>query len=191
MIGRILGTIAVLFLIGAAPASKVIPLPNGGGEALIIPAASPVKFLRWEKSGGEYVGARFSGRFVLTGQFTWGCEWDCNDGSPITEADNFALRVVPDSDLAARLPHWKVHNQDIAIFVARSTRFTHSITTAQQRADLASGKLPDVHGRISIVVDHFETSLDCDSANFGADFVAIATPRKFAKVDVNGNYGCG
>jgi hypothetical protein len=48
----------------------------------------------------------------------------------------------------------------------------------------------NVQGRISIVVDHLETSLDCDSANFRADFVKIAKPPELSNIDLDGNFGC-
>jgi hypothetical protein len=180
----------MLLLVGAAPAEQVIPFPGVDGEALIIPTDSPVRFAGFIKDGKEYIGARFKGRFVLTGSFTWGCYVDCGEPT-VTEAENFALTVVPDPALAARLPHWKLHDNDIAIGVSKARTFTHAITTPAERAELVSGRLPEIKGRIAIVVDHFVTSLDCDSANFGADFVAVAKPAKLANVNLNGNYGCG
>jgi hypothetical protein len=177
-------------LMSAVPPERVILFPGVEGEALILPRNNPVRFSGFYKQGGEYVGARFSGRFVLTGSFTYGCEWDCGEPG-VNEDENYALRIIPDRALAARLPHWKVRNNDIAIFVSKAKPFTHAITTPEQRAALASPTVPNVQGRISIVVDHLETSLDCDSANFRADFVKIAKPPELSKVDLDGNFGCG
>lgn len=86
--GRLAMAPFVLLLFGAAPAEQLIPFPGGYGEALIMPAASPVRFSGFNKEGEQYVGARFSGRFVLTGRFSWGCNWDCDGSSPISERDN-------------------------------------------------------------------------------------------------------
>ena len=88
-----------LLLAGAAPAERTVP-HLGGGPALVIPAGSPVKFRGFDKDGG----ARFSGRFVLSGTFVYHCEVECEPG--MTEAD-LDLGIVPDPGLAARLPHWK------------------------------------------------------------------------------------
>lgn len=191
MIARMAALPLALLLLGASPPDRVVPFPGRGDEALIIPARSPVRFDGFVKDRGEYVGARFTGRFELTGSYTWGCEWDCDGSSPISERENFALLVIPDRALAARLPHWKVHDNDIRLFVSKATPFTHAVTTAQQRAALASGKLPYVKGRIAIIVDHLETSLDCDSASWSADFVATAKPPRLAGVNEDGNFGCG
>jgi hypothetical protein len=173
-----------LLSIGAAPAAKVIPLPGDPDEALIIPAGSSVQFRGFDKYGR----AHFGGRFVLTGSFTYGCAVDC-DG-PARDAF-FRFDVVPDPNVAARLPHWKVHHNDIKIVVSREAPLVRKITTQRQRADIKSQRIPDIQGRITIMVDEFETGLDCDSANFSARFVALPKAPKFAKAEFNGNYGCG
>lgn len=176
-------------IVSASPGPQIIPLPgeDSYGEALIIPADSPVKFQRFD----QYGRAHFSGRFALTGKFSWGCEWDCDGSTSVNEAENFDLQLIPDADVAARLPRWKVHDNDIAVSISGASRFTHSITTSLQRADLASGRLEDVEGRVSITVDQFETGLDCDSANASARFVAVTQAPKLGKVDLSGNFGCG
>lgn len=181
MVGAVLPL--ALLMVGAAPAARVIPLPDDQEEALIIPAGSPVKFRNFD----QYGRAHFSGRFVLTGSFTYGCEVDC-DG-PVRDAF-FRFDVVPDPVLAARLPHWKVHHNDTMISVSREAPLVRRITTLKQRADIKSQRVPDIRGRITIVVEEFEAGLDCDSANFSARFVALAKPPSFARIELNGNYGC-
>jgi len=177
-----------LMIIGAAPAEQVIPFPDKDavGEALIIPANSPVHFRGWGKNGY----AQFEGRFVLTGTFMYGCEADCEGSGPLKDSDLY-LTVVPDPKLKARLPNWKIRHNDMMILITRSKALTPSLGTALDRSKLRAGKLPYISGRISIVVDHFETGLECDSANFGARFVAVAKPPKDARAEFNGDYGCG
>ena len=71
MMARGIAIAVAMLLAGAAPAERTVPHP-GGGPALVIPAGSPVKFRGFDKGGG----ARFSGRFVLSGTFIW----DQDDG---------------------------------------------------------------------------------------------------------------
>jgi hypothetical protein len=179
--------LAVL-LISATSAEQVIPLPDqdAGGEALVVPADSPVHFRGWNK----YHYAQFDGRFVLTGTFMYGCEADCEGGGPYKTSD-LELTVVPDPGLKARLPNWKIRHNDMMILISRSRSLQASLGSSVERRRLLAGKLPYIAGRISIVVDHFETGIECDSANFGARFVAVAKPARMARSDFNGDYGCG
>jgi hypothetical protein len=171
-------------LVSAAPAGQVIPHPEVAGEALIVPPESPVRFRGFDKYGR----AHFSGRFVLTGYFSYGCRIDC-DG-PAKDAF-FRFDLLPDPALAARLPHWTKYDNDIMINVSRDSPLIRKIATQRQRADIKAQRIADIEGRITIVVDQFETGLDCESANFSARFVALPKAPVLAKAEFNGDYGCG
>jgi hypothetical protein len=175
--------LAAMFLASAAvsatAADKVIPAADG--EALIVPRDSPVRFQRFDKYGG----AHFSGRFVLSGSFTYGCTYDC-DG-PLTE-DNLALHFVPDPELVKRLPHWRQHTNDMRIYIDRAAPFGQAV--AVQRAAILKGDLGEVTGRASIVVDEFTMTLECDSASFTARFVKFEEPAALQEVRLAGDYGC-
>ena len=166
------------------PSGTFYPLPDDPTEGVIVPPDSPVRF----RGFGKYGVAQFDGRFVLTGTVVYGCAIDCEE-----KPDDRFLRadVVPDPAGAARLPHWKRHDNDIRIVIDPPERFVRTITTSSQRVALRSGKLADVRGRIAVVVDHFEASIECDSASFFARFVSTASPPRFAKIEQIGDYGCG
>lgn len=169
-------------MVGATPAPTYVPLGQYD-EGIIIPADSPVTF----KHFGQYDSAQFSGRFVLEGVFIL----DCGYCEPGYNDNQLRLSIVPDPAIAARLPHWKVHDNDIAIVITNAGSFMRSVSTIDQRRLLLAGKLDEVRGRAAIVVDHYEASLDCDSAGYSARFVAIAKPPRLAKIELNGNFGCG
>jgi hypothetical protein len=172
-----------LLLLGAAPAAKVIPLPHVEGEALVIPPDSPVQFRGFDKQGA----AHFNGRFTVSGSFTYGCELECNP--PIKEwQENFV--VTPDPALAKRLPHFKLRNGATRLYVTQATRLTSTFGTPAKRVALRSGKLANLHGRVSIVVDGFEASIVCDGPNYTARFVAVAKPAKLAASPDKTEYGC-
>ena len=173
--------IAALIL-GAAPPPSYVPLGKYD-EAVVIPASSPVKFHHFD----QYDSALFSGRFVREGVFVLDCDY-CEPGA---EDNQIRLSIVPDPAIAARLPHWKKHDNDIAIVISNGGAFVRAVSTSIQRQLLLSGKLDQVRGRAAIVVDHYEASLDCDSAGYSARFVAIAKAPKIAKVEIGDNYGCG
>jgi hypothetical protein len=160
-------------LAGATPAQKVIPRP-AGGPALVDPAGSPVRFRGFDKEGA----ARFDGRFVLSGYFTYGCEYDCEGAS--AEQD-LVFQIVPDPDLAKRLPRW-TNSGDLAIDIRQTEKLRSKIATKEQVSALLSGSMADVHGHIAIVVDDFAADFGCDySPYYSARFVAVAAAPKPAE----------
>jgi hypothetical protein len=177
----------LVLLLGTAPADQVIPLPGGYGEAIIVPAGSPVRLARFNKEGSEYVGARFDGRFVVEGTFVL----DCNYCEPGENDNQLSLNLVPDAAISSRLPHWKVHNNQIAIDVMGADSFIRTISTADERRRLLSGELDEIRGRTTLVLDHFEAGLDCDSADYSARFVAVARAPIRKKLELAGDFGCG
>jgi len=182
---RALAALLSLALVAAAPAGKPTEIRSGlGDEALVVPAGSPVRFLRF---GKDYEG-RFSGRFVLTGTFFYGCEIECE---PPLQKDQVFAAIVPDPEIAAVLPHWKLRDNDMRIYLVNGERLASQIVTRQERAALLAGKIDDVRRHVTIIVDDFRAGIDCDSAFYSARFVAIAKPIEIARAKPDGNYGCG
>jgi hypothetical protein len=179
---RIAAIPLVVLIIGAAPAPTYVPLCKYD-EGLVIPANSPVTFQHFD----QYDSAQFHGRFVLEGVFVLDCDF-CEPGY---KDNQIRLSIIPDPAIAARLPHWKKHDNDIAIVITNAGSFMRAVSTPTQRRLLLSGKLDEVRGRAAIVVDQYEASLDCDSADYSARFVAIAKPPKIAKLELKGDFGCG
>jgi len=170
-------------VLGATPADKHVPL-GMYDEAIVIPANSPVTFQHF---GRYHDSAHFSGRFVLEGAFVLDCDY-CEPGY---KDNQLRLSIVPDRAIAARLPHWKKHDNDIAILITDARPFIDAISSAAERKSLLSGKVAEIRGRAAIVVDHYEADLECDSASYSAHFVAVARPPKLAKVELEGDFGCG
>jgi hypothetical protein len=177
--------VAVLMM-SASPGSRIIPLPGHPDEAIVIPPDSPVKFRRWNKYGY----AEFDGRFMLSGTFTYGCWSNCADYNGPVEESDLDVRVVPDPSIAARLPRWQHRKNDMLILITRSRQLAASIASPRQHAALRSGKLEYLRGRTTVVVDQFQTGIECDSTNFRARFVAITKAPKLASAGLNGDYGC-
>jgi hypothetical protein len=179
--------IAFLFL-GATTPARVVPIGGEDNEALIIPSDSPVKFQGFDKSGT----AHFAGRFTLAGTFSYSCV-DCEPGaqfSPPLKSSDLRLEVMPDAALSSRLPHWKNHKQAIVVDIRAAGQLTRTIGSHQQRAALLTGKIDDLHGRVVIVVDQLRTSIECDSAGWWANFVAVTRPPRLSASRPTGDHGC-
>ena len=185
---RLLTRIAVVplaaLIVSAAPAPQEIPLDNYG-EALVIPAASPVRLLRFNK---QHAAASFRGRFVLTGMFVYGCDIECE--LPLAK-DDVHGSIIPDPDAAARLPHWKIRNNDMRIYLHGWDRLAAQVVTPDERAAIFAGKVDSIRKHVSIVVDDFNASIECDSASYDARFISLAKPPTVAMAMLAGDYGCG
>jgi hypothetical protein len=173
-----------LLLVSAAPTDRIIPLPGLDGEAIVIPRDSPVRFRGWGKNDV----AHFSGRFVLAGAYSYGCEF-CDDW-PIKD-NEFSLKIVPDPALASRLPHWKLRSGHEALFIDGSERLNRTIGTPAERGALKAGKLDEIHGRIVVLVDHFDAGIECDGATYSAHLVAVVKHPTVQRDTMDGSYGCG
>jgi hypothetical protein len=132
--------------------------------------------------------AAFTGRFVLTGAFKYGCEFDCE--GPVRPSE-FALYIIPDPALAARFPHWANTHNDVRVTITGAEPFLRGLITPKQGAALNSGKVPSVTGRAAILVDEFHTSVECGTVFWSARFVAIASPAKVEPIRIAGDFGCG
>lgn len=172
----------LVLTVAASPAPIYVPLGEYD-EAVVIPASSPVTFHHFD----QYDTAHFSGQFLLEGVFVLDCDY-CEPGY---KDNQIRLTIVPAAEIAARLPHWKKHDNDIAIVITNAGSFMRAVSTSTQRKLLLSRKLDEVRGRATIVVDRYEASLDCDSAGYSARFVSIAKPPRVAKAQLEGDFGCG
>ena len=186
MKSRIIAALLSLALVAAGPVGTPteIPWAPDSDEALIVPVDSPVRFARYDESRV----AHFRGRFVLTGTFVYGCDIECE--TPLAKEDLYGS-LIPDSEIAARLPHWKMHNSDMRIFLTGADRLAAQVVTSKERAALFAGKVDNIRKRVSIVVDDFNATLECDGASYGANFVSLAKPPKLATEELGGDYGCG
>jgi len=176
-----------LLLASAAPPEQPIAMPNSGWT-LVVPTGSPVNF----RGFGEYGAVRYQGRFVLTGTFSYGCSIECEGTVPESQ---LVLIVYPDPAVAALMPRVKMQYGDLqsgsAIYIRQESRLAHAISTREERAALRAGRLPEVQGRIAIVVDDLEVSGECDSVTYSVRFVSLAKVQKFTNAEPAGGAGCG
>ena len=168
--------------IAAMPAVKSVPVGKYG-EAILIPASSPVRIQSIEHDDR----VRFRGRFIVEGRWVLNCDW-CERGQKDNE---LYLSIIPDAATVARLPRWKNHNNDIRIDLTNADAFIRKVSTADERKRLLAGTLTDIRGHAAIVVDNYEAALECDSASYSARFVGTAQTVRRADLPTDGSYGCG
>lgn len=183
MIARSAAAALMLLLVGTAPGDRVVPYPLGG-PALIIPAKTPVKFVGFTKDGS----ARFKGRFLLSGTFVYHCEVECEAG--MKEAD-LSFGIMPDQDVASRLPHWQDRGDGLVVDISPIEALRGKIAPRKQIDDLLAGKISDIRGHISVVVDDYSADYGCDySPYYSAHFISVAKPPQLAQNEAEPNFGC-
>ena len=170
----------------AAPGDKIIPANDANGHVIVVPHDSPIRFRHF---GGKYDPheAHFAGRFVLTGTFTYGCDIECD---PPLKGEDLILAIEADRAVAARLPRWGLGCcGDLLIYITPERRLVDAITTSKDRASLRSGKIRQIEGRISVVVDNFVAGYECDHPVYTARFVSVVK-APVRKPGTGGLFGC-
>ena len=166
---RALGlALAGMTLAAAAPPPAEYPLVDVGGEALVVPAGSPVAFTGFE----DHLG-RFKGQFRLSGTLVYRCSVDCD--LPI-DPRNLTVFVVPDASSAADMPYWKTRRGPIHLYFDNDEALADAVISAAERRDLLSGKSAEVRKRVSLTIEEFRLGIDCDSASYQARFVSLGRP---------------
>ena len=182
MTGRLLGVGLGLLSLAAAPQAAEYPLDDVEGEALVVPAISPVKFAGLEQHLG-----RFSGEFTLEGTLVYRCEVDCD--VPI-DPRNLAAFVIPNGSQARTLPYWKTRQSEIRIRFENGEDLADAVIGATERKALLDGTVADVRKRVSLKVDDFRLGIDCDSASYSARFVALAAAPAWVETSEEIDTGC-
>jgi hypothetical protein len=184
--GVIVRTLALalgaLLLAAAGPPPAEYALADVTGEALVVPASSPVAFTGFE----EHL-ARFGGQFELTGTLVYRCSVDCD--LPV-DPRSLIVFVVPDPGLAEHLPYWKTRRAEIHVYFENDEALASAVVTAAERQELLSGKAAEVRKRVTLTVADFRLGIDCDSASYSARFVALTEPPVLADTSKEIDIGC-
>lgn len=182
----ILFAITLLGLVSASPAPHSIVHPLYAGQRLIIPAGTSATFEGWDKSTWE---AHFDGRIQITGTLVYDCNIECPPEHK-NEGQVYAL-IIPDRAVATTLPHWDHFKGAMAIYLTGDAPLVERVLSHKERAAVLAGRSPGVRRRVSIVVDQFKASIECESAVYSARFVAIAEPPPRTNTKPDELTGCG
>jgi hypothetical protein len=172
--------LAILVSAGyAAAAGRTIALADGV-DSLVVPANAPMRF----RSVSPSNEVRFTGQFVLTGAFRYGCVSECD-----SRERAFEFYVMPDADLQARLPHWSRRTGEIEVTITNERALVRRAIAPRDLAILNAGKVDAVAGRVAIVVRDYTAEIVCDAPYYSARFVAMAGPIRRAAAG-SGDFGC-
>ena len=129
-------------------------------SAIVIPAASPLVIASIGRDREANVA--FSGRVTLSGDY----ELDVSE-------DEYYLRMWPDKKSRAALPYWRDRGAAEEIYISNGQAFAEAVLSKARLEKLKAEKDPTVRGRVTIIADDYNASIECDAANFSARFVAL------------------
>lgn len=167
-------SIALLLAQPLAAAPARIELPNKA-DTVIVPQDSGLIFSRYEDKN-DGIGAIFKGQVTLTGTYFYGDNAYNDDSGTV----DLSLYFKPDAATVARLPHLERRGKAVDVFITGAAPFAKALLSEAQLVALRKKGALYATGTVSIVVDDFQASVDCDAASFTARFVSLAKPGAIA-----------
>ena len=111
---------------------------------------------------------------MLTGTFHYG--YESNNPEDDTAYTTPSLSLVPDAAIASTLPYWKDRDHVSEIRFSNEAAFVKAAILASNLAALKARRIKSVSGRISVLVDNYQATLECDAATYTVRFLSIQTP---------------
>ena len=156
----------------ASPESQSIPYPNTN-DSVLVPVDSPVHYSGIKTKNGDIV--TFQGRFLLTGTYYYG-DNDFNDSGdehPSRYVFEPRAYVIPDDDVAARLPHFLIRSGRQPIFIDNPNAFATAVIPKTKARRVRCRGCGDATGHIAIWADQFGAGIDCDKPTYTARFLSV------------------
>ena len=132
---------------------------NSTVAAIVVPAGSPLELVSALSPNGD-IQAAFRGRFTLSGIYK-------------VEGYGETLTIWPDQKSRDSLPHWQDREVPERMDISNAWAFAQAVIPKDKLQRLKSGKLSSVRGRVSIIAEKYETSIDCDVVSASARFVSV------------------
>jgi hypothetical protein len=130
------------------------------GDAIVIPAGSALSVSF--PPDPDY-NARFSGRLTLTGAY-----------EVKGYGEDAWVTLRPDPKSLATLPQWRERWEGPLqeLYVANGWAFAEAVLPKDELEKLKDESY-SVRGQATVVVDDYETSVECDHAHYSARFVSV------------------
>lgn len=130
-------------------------------SAIVIPAGSSLRVTFPEHPRHN---ATFSGRLTLTGTYELK-----------GYGDDAWVTLWPDSKAQATLPYWRNwwEGRPTEISLENGWAFAQAVVGKNDLHRLKADEEHSVRGQITIIVDEYQTIIECDSAHYSARFVSV------------------
>ncbi len=150
----------------AEPRVVLLDPKHADGQAVVIPSGSALR-LASTSGQDEPSKAVFSGRMTLSGTYEL-------QGY----GDEAWVTLWPDKKSLGIVPYWHEWWQGppTEITLENGWDFAKAVLARNQLHKLKADN-HSVRGKITVIVDRYETSIECDNANYFARFVAVVKPN--------------
>ncbi len=153
------------FAQSAKPLAFALYPGEAESEAILVPGQSPVRFVSFSREQDLPPTAVFHGRFRLSGTYE----------VEVFE-DGFFVSMWPDVKSRRVLPSWRQRGGPQVIGLSNSSAFAQAVVPKAKLQELRAGKLSSIRGRVTIIAEDYETSIECDAPYFNARYIAIVRP---------------
>ena len=152
-----------------------------GGIVYAVPKGSPLRLSHIDENGTHFSGSvRISGHY-LYGQL---------EALPAEESDFKTLYFVPDEASKALLPYWNERGPVRALYFSNSDEFLSKVVDASLAQEVKSNTRKSLTGEVTIWIDEYVATAECDSAVYTARFVKVDQPDTVAQSDYVDSIGC-
>lgn len=145
---------------GAGPRVVLMDPQSPDSDAIIMPAGST---LQVSFPPDPDHNARFSGRLTLSGTYE------------VRGYGEYAwVTLWPDRKSRAALPQWRERWEGPLkeLYVDNGWAFAQAVASKEELEKLQDEGF-SIRGRATVVVDQYETSVECDHAHYSARFVSV------------------
>jgi hypothetical protein len=157
---------------------KKIHVENGLDYS--IPISSPVRFAAIDRNSVAF----FHGRFVMSGTYHYGYV----SSYPNSDLELF---FIPDIASADRLPYWAERGHVHEIWFTNQDAFVREVIPSADVENLKSKRTLSISGKVEIVVERYQASVECDYPDYAVSFVtASQRGYELASNAVVEEYGC-
>lgn len=172
MLPRRLRCVVLLIVLQTATASlageaEALLVPMSAEVSYAVPSDSPVQYLG---PGSSSTGARFLGRFTLEGSYRYG--YVIRDASHQETLRELELAFLPDEAMRKRLPYWQQRGAVREIHFRNPGDFVDAVIPRELIQQLRERNRYSVSGRVTIRVQAFEASVECDAPRYLVDFLS-------------------
>ncbi len=169
----------------SAIASESMKVKAMDDVTYVIPPNSPVG----KATVKEYDVVEYAGRIMVSGKYEYG--YATNDP---TDEDNYGSKFLTftlDESSILKLPYWSRDGQvadDLEI--NNPEDFARALISEEQQADLEARKIMSISGTAIILIDRFQTHVECDHQYDTADFLSFVDKNYTASRALAEGYGC-
>lgn len=176
-------TASVAAQAGSARAKLIMNEQQGIVYAL--PTQSP---FRLEKKADD--GVQFSGRAVISGKYVYGRNNPADEvGIANPKPD---LYFMPDDQSRLLLPYLQERGTVAGFYFRNADAFLKEVVAPDLAAKVRAEKIRSITGEVTIVIENFYATIECDSAMYSASFVrAVTDPHVMAQKSYAAAISCG